>query len=52
MEKYIRDGSWGMHLHQFRELLDDPLDEEQLMRNWLLVKCAIHAAVIAAGARL
>ena len=38
LAKFAENGSYGIHLMPHIEKLQDPLTEDDTMRNWLLVK--------------
>ena len=44
IDKYEANGSYGLSLKRFESMLDNPITEEQMMRNWLLVKTAFYNA--------
>ena len=48
IEAFVKNGSYGMYLKGYEELLEDPITEGDMMRNWLCAKVAMEYAMKAA----
>ena len=44
LEKFEREGSHGMYLKNYMTLLEDPITEDQMIRQWILAKFTSDAA--------
>ena len=53
IEAYAKNGSYGMFLKGYEEILDDPITEEEMIRNWLRARVAMeHAMTVGANPKL
>ena len=44
IDKFETQGCHGMYMTNYLALLEDPITEEQMMRNWIVAKTAVQAA--------
>ena len=45
IEAYVKNGSYGVYLKGYEDILEDPATEEEMWRNWFCAKVAMEYAM-------